>query len=109
MNIEIADEQYADKINILQALYNVKDPELNINIVDLGLVYDITVNNEKKLVIVEMTLSTPSCPLGNIITHYAKLAIESAMTGYEACIELVWEPRWSYNNITPEGKQALGL
>lgn len=109
MNIDITDPHYAIKMKALQALYGVRDPELNINIVDLGLVYHIQVDEEKKLIGVQMTLSTRSCPLGNIITNHAKVAIEDELESYQAEVELVWEPKWSYDNISAEGRTALGL
>lgn len=109
MNIAITDPHYAVKMKVIQALYGVKDPELNINIVDLGLVYDIHINEEQKKVSVEMTLSTKSCPLGGIITNHARVAIEDELDGFDAEVELVWEPKWNYDNISVEGRTALGL
>ncbi len=109
MNIDITDPHYAVKMKAIQALYGVKDPELNINIVDLGLVYDIHVNEALKQVSVQMTLSTRSCPMGGIITNHARVAIEDELAGYDAEVELVWEPKWNYDNISAEGRAALGL
>ena len=109
MNIDITDPHYTVKMKAIQALYGVKDPELNINIVDLALVYDIFINEEQKKVRIEMTLSTRSCPLGGIITNHARVAIEDELEGYEAEVELVWEPKWNYDNISAEGRAALGL
>ncbi|HEY9176280.1 MAG TPA: metal-sulfur cluster assembly factor [Flavipsychrobacter sp.] len=109
MNIAITDPHYAVKIKAIQALYGVTDPELNINIVDLGLVYDIHINEELKKVSVEMTLSTKSCPLGGIITNHARVAIEDKLDDYDAEVQLVWEPKWNYDKISAEGRIALGL
>lgn len=109
MNIDITDPHYSLKMKAIQALYGVKDPELNINIVDLGLVYDIYVNEALKQVSVQMTLSTRSCPMGGIITNHARVAIEDELHGYDAEVELVWEPKWNYDNISAEGRAALGL
>lgn len=109
MNIDITDPQYSIKLKALQALHGVHDPELNINIVDLGLVYDVKVDEQARQVTVEMTLSTRSCPLGNIITNHARVAIEDELEGYNAEVNLVWEPKWTYENISAEGRAALGL
>lgn len=109
MNIDITDTAYSEKMKVLQALYEVKDPELNINIIDLGLVYDIHIDKTLKIAAISMTLSTPACPMGNIITNHAKVAVEDELDGYAAEVELVWEPRWSYDNISAEGRVALGL
>jgi len=102
----LTDPHYNEKIAILNALHQVSDPELGVNIVDLGLVYDVKINDKE--VLVEMTLSTPSCPMGNLITAHAKIAVEAALDGYEVLIRLVWEPRWNADRITPEGKAMLG-
>jgi metal-sulfur cluster biosynthetic enzyme len=109
MEIDISDPQYAAKMKILQALYHVKDPELDINIIDLGLVYSIGVNDESKVINIQMTLSTPSCPLGGMITNHARFAIEDVFPGYTVNVELTWTPLWNYDMITTEGKAALGL
>jgi metal-sulfur cluster biosynthetic enzyme len=108
MNIDIKDPQYAGKNRVIAALYEVADPELGINIIDLGLVYDITIDEAKKEVFIEMTLSTRSCPLGGIITGHVKAATEEAMPGYVATVTLVWEPKWNADRITKQGKSELG-
>lgn len=109
MNVPITDPYYALKMKVLQALYCVKDPELNINIVDLGLVYHIDVNEDESLISIQMTLSTPACPMSNMITNHAIVAVEDALVNYTVKVELVWEPRWNYDHISAEGRVALGL
>ena len=56
-----------------------------------------------------MTLSTPSCPLGGFITGHVKVATLEAAPGYDVIVDLVWEPKWSYDKLTETGKAALGL
>lgn len=105
--IGISDPFYEIKSKALSALYEVKDPELGVNIVDLGMVYNLEVRNA--FIVLYMTLSTPSCPMGGFIVSYAKIAIEKALQDYEADIRLVWEPKWNYEFISTEGRTALGL
>lgn len=107
MTIDITDKQYEAKMSVLTALHEVADPELGINIVDLGLVYDIQVDDSAKTICIDMTLSTPSCPLGGIITGHVKIAVELARPGYNTSVNLVWEPRWNYDKISEAGRAML--
>ena len=109
MNIDINDEDYQLKMTIFTALHEIFDPELGINIVDLGLVYDMLVDSKDQKIKIEMTLSTPSCPLGGFITGHVKVATLEAAPGYDVIVDLVWEPKWSYDKLTETGKAALGL
>lgn len=108
MTIDITDPNYSEKTTILQSLYEVSDPELGINIVDLGLVYAIYIDQEHKTIKIEMTLSTRSCPLGGIITNHAKVAVDAAIQGYDTTVELVWEPKWNADKVSVAGKKELG-
>ena len=108
MNPEITDRLFQEKTKVLNALYEVVDPELGINIVDMGLVYGISINETNRKVTVEMTLSTRSCPLGGIITGHARAAVEDALEGFEAEVNLVWEPKWNSDRISAAGKLLLG-
>jgi len=101
---DVTSEEY--KINEL--LKAVIDPELNLNIVDLGLVYNIEYA-ENKTVKIEMTLSTPACPLGDVIMSNVQQTIQRSYTNYSVEVELVWEPAWSPEMVSPEGKNALNL
>ena len=93
--------------SVRQALRSVKDPELNLNIIDIGLVYDIQV--EGGSVLVQMTLTSPGCPAGPEILGDAEQTIK-AMTGVEDVkIELVWEPYWTPERIDPRVRAFLGL
>ena len=84
---------------IAEALHEVYDPELGVNVVDLGLVYDIDVT-EEGFVTITMTLTTPGCPM------HESLDIPG-LTGGE--IRLVWEPAWTPERMTEEGKRLLGF
>ena len=108
MKIEINDPLYAEKMRLLDALYAVNDPELNINIVDLGLVYKIDLNDTLKQIIITMTLSTPSCPMGGMITQNVEWIAQTAFPGYTIKVELTFEPRWNIDMVSEAGRDALG-
>ena len=106
LEIDLTDPYYQVKAVVLQALHEVIDPELGINIVDLGLVYDLEVTEKK--IYVYMTLSTPSCPMGGMITAHAKLAADQAAMGRETYVQLVWEPKWNASMMSETARIALG-
>ena len=92
---------------VLNALRQVIDPELGINIVDLGLVYSVDI--ERNQVQVAMTMTTPACPLSNILTSDAEAAIWQSVPEVESVeIRVVWEPPWNPNLISEQGGVALG-
>jgi metal-sulfur cluster biosynthetic enzyme len=94
------DEVYA-------ALRTCYDPEIPTNIVDLGLVYDVNVDDEK--VNVKMTLTAPGCGMGGMIAADAEQKILELSGVKEAKVELVWDPPWDPSMISPEGRKILGL
>lgn len=93
---------------IYDALYNVYDPELGVNILDLGLVYDVALS-EEGYVTLTMTLTTPGCPMHESISEGVGVALADipGITGGE--IRLVWEPRWDPSRMTEEGRRLLGF
>lgn len=93
--------------DVRAALRRVKDPELNLNIVDLGLVYTIEVT-EASNVHVEMTLTSPGCPSGPEIMSDAQRAIEGIEGVGPVDIELVWTPYWTPDRIDPRLRAFLG-
>ena len=89
------------------ALRRVKDPELNLNIVDLGLVYEIGVDG--RAVQVDMSLTSPGCPSGPEIMRDAEQAVK-ALPGVEATtVNLVWSPIWTPERIEPRVRSYLGF
>lgn len=86
-------------------LKTVIDPELYVNIIDLGLVYGVVF--APGLVQVKMTLSTPHCPLGEAIVGRVDEVISGEFPDREAVVTLVWEPAWTPERITEAGKRAL--
>lgn len=94
---------------VLETLHLVYDPELGINIVDLGLVYDVQCEGDK--VFIKMTLTTPGCPLHDTIVGGVKMALMEKHNIEEEQIDVnvVWEPRWTPEKISEDGKFALGF
>ena len=96
------------ELEVLELLKNVMDPEIEINIVDLGLIYNITYDGEKNID-VEMTFSTPSCPLGDTIVNSVKEAIKQKHSDFIINVEVVFDPPWTTALVSEEGKMLLGL
>lgn len=92
---------------VREALRGVMDPELGINIVDLGLVYDIAIDDGAALV--TMTLTSPGCPAGGQIMGGAKDAAESVDGIDEATVSLVWKPFWTPERIDAKVRAMLGF
>jgi metal-sulfur cluster biosynthetic enzyme len=92
---------------VYQALRNCKDPEIPVNIVDLGLIYDVRVAED--LVQVKMTLTTQGCGMGGYISQEAEEQIRALPGVRTANVEIVWDPPWDPSMISPEGKKTLGL
>lgn len=104
------DEPFPSVEEIRKVIYDVVDPEINISIIDLGLVYDIIPDAEKRLVQVKMTLTSPGCPLGPEMTSavYHKV---THMPGVKDCdVELVWSPAWDpMVHANEETRITLGI
>lgn len=92
---------------IRKALRGVKDPELNLNIVDIGLVYDIAVS-ETGDVHVKMTLTSPGCPAGAEIVGDVKRTITDLEGVASVGVEIVWEPYWTPERMDPRIRAFLG-
>jgi metal-sulfur cluster biosynthetic enzyme len=97
----------ADQETILSALRTVKDPELNVNVVDLGLVYTIQTKDDQ--VDVEMTLTSPACPAGPEILRNAVGAIEKLEGVSKANVKLVMSPPWSPDRMSDDARDELGI
>jgi metal-sulfur cluster biosynthetic enzyme len=95
------------KEKVLEALKSVYDPELNINVVDLGLIYNVEVSDEADVTIT-MTLTTPGCPLHDSITTGVRYCVQGLEETRNVEVNLVWEPAWSPEKMTPEGLKLLG-
>lgn len=90
---------------IIKTLKQIYDPEIPVNIYDLGLIYALEIEGDK--VHIKMTLTAPGCPLAGHLQQEVKNRLESLEGVSEAHVEIVWEPRWNISMLTEEGKEAL--
>ncbi|WP_028549722.1 metal-sulfur cluster assembly factor [Paenibacillus sp. UNC451MF] len=91
---------------IMSALEEVLDPEVGVNIVDLGLVYDIAIN-EPGTATIKMTLTIPECPLADQIVADVKNAAEKVQGVKKAEVQLVWEPKWTPAKMNDLAKEQI--
>lgn len=94
------------KNDVIDALRQVNDPELGINLVDLGLIYDVVIDEGK--VQVDMTLTTPGCPMHSYIASQAWHAVNDLPGVAETKVRVVWEPRWTPERLSPAARTQLG-
>jgi metal-sulfur cluster biosynthetic enzyme len=94
----------ANVADVEEALRDVVDPELGINVVDLGLIYGITVDSDASAII-DMTLTSAACPLTDVIEDQAATALEGLTNGFR--INWVWMPPWGPDKITEDGREQL--
>jgi metal-sulfur cluster biosynthetic enzyme len=90
--------------DVLEALRDVVDPELGINVVDLGLVYGVDVDADR-VATIDMTLTSAACPLTDVIEDQATEALDGVVTDFR--INWVWMPPWGPENITEDGREQL--
>ena len=93
---------------VREALKEVFDPEIPVNVVDLGLIYGIEVDDENK-VEVTMTLTAAGCGMGPYIAQQAEWAIAELDGVQDVNVDIVFDPPWSPDNITEDGKKLLGI
>lgn len=91
----------------LAALETVIDPEIGLNVVDLGLIYQLDFDEAGKKIYITMTLTTQFCPMGDSITAAVKRVLEKTFEAETVSLELSFDPPWSYERISEEGKQFL--
>ena len=108
MGISITEPFYKEKQKAMSALYRVVDPELFVNIIDLGLVYGIAFVGETSIE-VTMTLTTRHCPMGEAITMGVRNVLSVEFPAKKIDVRTVWEPKWDHTMISDEGKSQLGI
>lgn len=97
-----------DRNEILESLKEVHDPEIGMNIVDLGLVYGVDWDEERGRVHVDLTLTSPGCPLGPEIIRDIRWALGEIEEVIEADVDLVWRPLWHPSMMSDYAKDELG-
>lgn len=92
---------------IVKALKECYDPEIPVNVWDLGLIYDVNVNGDK--VHVKMTLTAPGCPMHTFISEAVKNRLKDISGVKDASVEVVWDPPWNPDMMSKEAKAQLGI
>lgn len=104
--IELTDEQIrAQAIDMMKTVY---DPEIPVNIYELGLIYDVEVNDEKEL-LVTMTLTAPNCPVAGTLPVEVENKLKGLPGITDAKVEITWNPPWEMSKMSEEAKLQLGL
>lgn len=93
---------------VLEALKTVRDPEIPVNLVDLGLIYELIVRQDGT-VYVEMTLTTPACPVAGALPGQVQQAVAAVAGVNDVRVKLVWTPPWSQDRMSEEARLELGL
>ncbi|GAB2819010.1 metal-sulfur cluster assembly factor [Alpinimonas psychrophila] len=107
MSVSLSDEKYNE---VIEALKEVMDPELGINIVDLGLIYDLAWDEENDALIIHMTLTSAGCPLTDVLEEQTAESLDNVVNAFR--INWVWMPPWGPEKITDDGRdmmRALGF
>lgn len=94
---------HASAADVEEALRDVVDPELGINVVDLGLVYGVSVENDTA--VIDMTLTSAACPLTDVIEDQSAMVLDGIVDAFR--INWVWMPPWGPERITPEGREQM--
>lgn len=102
------DAVVADKDAVIAAMRTVHDPEIPVNIYDLGLIYDLEIKSDGS-VRIEMTLTTPNCPVAGDLPVWVAEAVAGIDGAGVVEVHLVWEPQWTMDRMTDEAKLALDL
>lgn len=92
---------------VYEALKGVLDPEVGLNIVDMGLLYNITATTEE--IHISMTLTSPGCPMGDMIMEDVEDTVKAIAPDAKVMVALTWDPAWSSEMISKEGRRFLGM
>jgi metal-sulfur cluster biosynthetic enzyme len=95
------------KESVLENLKSVVDPELEINIVDLGLIYGIKIDEQNKKIVLNMTLTSRGCPLSNVLKFETEESLKKIEGVEDAEVNIVWEPEWNYSMLKPDVLKKL--
>ena len=101
-------QQFQFENDVISALRNIYDPEIPVNIYDLGLIYNLKIDDDKNVDIL-MTLTTPNCPVAEDMPGMVQEEISRIEGVGKIQVELTFEPPWSMDNLTDEAKLELGM
>ena len=112
VSAEVAEEDKERKMklerDIIMALRQVYDPEIPVNVYDLGLIYEVKVDDDHN-VSIQMTLTAPNCPMADYVVEQVRAAGADVPGGVSVNVELVWEPEWDRSRMSEEALVELGL
>lgn len=108
MSINVTTNNQDKCTEALSGLYNVYDPEVGLNVVDLGLIYQLDFNDDEKQLDATMTLTTQFCPMGESITGDVTQSLTTTFPEWKINVNLTFDPPWDYSKISPAGKEFLG-
>ncbi|OLD63311.1 MAG: SUF system Fe-S cluster assembly protein [Acidobacteria bacterium 13_1_40CM_2_68_5] len=94
---------------VIEALQSCYDPEIPVNIYELGLVYEVTVDEQKGEVGIRMTLTSPACPVAGSLPPEVEAKVRAVPGVTKASVEVVWEPPWTPEKMTEAAKLQLGM
>ena len=94
---------------VIQALREIHDPELPVNIYDLGVIYDLDLDATSGTVAIKMTLTAPACPVAQSFPATVECAVRQVPGIREARVELVWDPPWSRERMSESARLTLGM
>ena len=95
--------------NLIEALKTVYDPEIPVNVYDLGLIYDTDINHDTGVVDITMTLTAPNCPMADFILEDLKMKVEAVKGVTQVNVNVTFNPEWHKDMMTDEAKLELGL
>jgi len=98
----------SSKEEIIEAIRQVYDPEIPINVYDMGLIYDINLKDNGD-VFIDMTLTAPGCPVAGVLPQHVADAVACLENVGEVEVKIVWEPQWTIECMTDEGKALMDL
>ena len=112
LNLDSSNSDPADEDQIRESLKSVFDPEIPVNVVDLGLIYRVEIKDSEengRMAFIDLTLTAPGCGMGPVIADDVKGKVLELPGIDDAEVEIVWDPPWTQDLISEEGKMELGL
>jgi FeS assembly SUF system protein len=106
--VDDPEQSAALKPRIIKAVSTVFDPEIPVNIYDLGLIYDVIVDSSRRVGI-RMTLTAPACPAAQFLPDRVKKAVEAVPEITDVAVDVVWEPPWTRDRMSDAAKLQLGM